>query len=141
MRGVIDEYVQLSQVRPRATNLTIDLVGITRLNSVGVREFSNFMQRLSDCKVRVVNCSPAIVSQASLVAGFFGEAVVESFLVPLYCENCDSELNHLVQADTYRDSGLPDQECDGCREPIAFDAENHIEEFYFSFLRGESENA
>lgn len=137
LAGVLDEYVQLSQVRPTSTHITVDLAHVTRLNSVGVREFRNFMERLKDCTVRVRGCSEAVVAQASLVSGFLGGATVESFCVPFFCERCTTEVEHMVQAEAYREHGLPTLDCSRCDQPLAFDGEKHYENFYFSFLDDE----
>ena len=135
--GVIDEYVQLNLVKPSSSDISLDLGGIRRLNSVGVREFCNFMERLKDRRVRVTRCSQAIVSQANLVSGFLGNAVIESFFVPLFCDACDDESELLVLTHEYKKSGLPAQSCASCGagpDSMGFDGEAQDEKFYLSFL-------
>ena len=132
--GVVDEFAQLVLVQPKAQEVVLDLAGVERFNSVGVREFTTFIKRLKGRTLRAVRCSQAVVSQANLVAGFLGDAEIESFYVPLFCAACDHEDEDLVVRKDYSDAGLKPSNCANCSAPMTFDGQTGDMSFYLSFM-------
>ena len=92
----------------------IDLGEIERINSCGVRDWVNWLEKLETNGTRsvLVECSPAIVAQINLVNNFTGSGVVKSFYVPYFCPECDEEKVLLVEAS---DMGPPPHEPPTCR--------------------------
>lgn len=95
MKGIITERVELdtSQVPP-GQPLVIDAGEITHLNSLGVRNWIEFVDQL--CRrapqVMLERLSPMMVFQASMISTFLGRAQVVSYLSPWVCEACDHML-------------------------------------------------
>src|SRR5262245_28301627 len=93
--GVIDEDNELVELGERIPNGTvvIDLGGVERINSCGVRDWVNWLGSIEkkNADVVLVECSPAIVAQINLVNNFTGGGVVKSFYVPYFCPECDEE--------------------------------------------------
>lgn len=96
--GPIDEDVQFPPMdTSKYKVLFVDLKGVTAINSVGIREWLNWIKPLTE-KVQVVlmKCPKPLVFQLNMVEGFLPKnAVVKSFFVPFYCEKCDKEENIL----------------------------------------------
>ncbi len=97
--GVLDEDVDLRPLIELTGEVAIDLSGVHRISSTGVREWIDFMRILSDrCRVFLVACSPASVIQLNLIANFRGRARVESFIAPYECTCCGAEREVLLDA-------------------------------------------
>ena len=137
--GVIDEHSRLPDLHvPFGTRfLFIDLGGVERINSCGVRDWMDWIDQVSQPPVEVVllECSPPIVAQLNLVGGFAGRAAVQSIQAPYYCEHCDREavlvlsVSELLAAPR---PAAPPAPCDRCGQAMVFD---DIEQSYFAFLR------
>jgi anti-anti-sigma regulatory factor len=104
--------------------LTLDLAGIKRINSTGVREWINFVGALKKEGTRITfeRCSVAIVQQMNMIANFSGNAEINSVYAPYICPSCDTEesklLNFRVNAKPNLDELTP---CPNCKEPMEFD--------------------
>jgi anti-anti-sigma regulatory factor len=137
--GVIDEDNELADLTDRipAGTVVIDLAEIERINSCGVRDWVNWLNRVekagSASRVVLVECSPAIVSQINLVNNFTGTGVVKSFYAPYYCPNCDREKVLLIEASEMGPPPhrAPTCRCDECDGVMDFD---DMEDSYFAFL-------
>lgn len=135
--GVIDEDNNLMSVLPRLTRdvVVVGLREVARINSLGVRDWVNWMNSLDAAGKRVVmhECSTAVVSQINLVANFAGKSHIESFLAPYFCSACDADRLRLIQ--TRRLTGDPPRApralCDQCDSLMALD---EVEDSYFSFI-------
>ena len=137
LAGVIDEDNELTSLTDKIPSGTavIDLGEIERINSCGVRDWVNWLNKLENNGTRsvLVECSPAIVAQINLVNNFTGSGVVKSFYVPYFCPECDEEKVLLVEA---ADMGPPPHEpptcrCDECDLVMDFD---DMPDSYFAFL-------
>jgi hypothetical protein len=98
LSGTIDEDVTFPKIEDGPQKqIVLDLKDIKTINSVGIREWLNWIKPLSD-KYEIVleNCPKAMVFQFNMVEGFLPpKAKVTSFFVPFYCESCDREDNVL----------------------------------------------
>jgi len=135
--GFLDEENKLKRLVEKipAGTAMIDLAGVERINSLGIRDWVNWMAALEANGTRpvLVSCSPAIVAQINLVNNFTGSGVVKSFYVPYFCPECDEEKVLLVEAS---DMGPPPHEpptcrCDECDLVMDFD---DMPDSYFAFL-------
>lgn len=96
--GAIDEDATFPAVEPeKYAKLVLDLNGISAINSVGIREWMEWIKPIAaKLSIRLKNCPKAMVFQFNMVEGFLPQgSVVESFYVPFYCEKCDKEENAL----------------------------------------------
>lgn len=95
LEGVLDENCQLpefTEVIPG--RLEINLERLTMINSLGCRRWAQWIKTQAKAKggVTLVKCSPAVVHQVNILAGFLPDHVrVDSFFVPYYCEGCGFE--------------------------------------------------
>ena len=98
--GTIDEDVEFPSVEPgKYHQINLDLKGIKAINSVGIREWLNWIRPLADqSKFVLENCPKAMVFQFNMVEGFLPPGSrVSSFFVPFYSESADQEENVLFQ--------------------------------------------
>ncbi len=96
--GVIDEEVKFPNVDAvKFKQVQIDLKGVRSINSVGIREWLNWIRPVSTVsQVVFIKTPKALVFQMNMVEGFLPKnGVVQSFFVPFYCETCDKEENVL----------------------------------------------
>lgn len=143
--GTIDEDVSFPSVDASAANsVVIDLHGVRSINSVGIREWLNWIKPLADQKPMVLQRAPkAIVFQFNMVEGFLPKnASVTSFYVPFYCDTCDKENNVLfsVGKEVTVESGqvklhFDMQQANICKGPDCELEMDVTESKYFQFLK------
>jgi len=138
LSGELNEDVDLEHLRPRLKGrVVLDLSGVRRINSSGVREWMNFIWGLSTtAEVTLSHCRPVIVAQLNMIANFGGRARVSSFYAPYACPRCDHEEERLVSIDTHfanKDfTHMPRFPCSSCNGTMQFD---EIIDRYLDFLR------
>lgn len=132
--GPMDESSDFQSLRSLRENITFDLAGVTRLNSVGVHLWIEFVRYLSSvCQLVFVRCSIPIVNQINMIEGFKGTAKVQSFYAPYYCARTGEEEQRLLTVDS-----IPDP-----LNPPTFPCDNGVMELdelperYFAFLLAE----
>lgn len=136
LAGFLDEDNNLKglvEMIPAGTAM-IDLAGVERINSCGIRDWVNWLAALeANGTVPVlVSCSPPIVAQINLVKNFTGGGAVKSFQVPYHCRECDEEKILLVEtAEMTTGSAAPTCLCDSCGHAMDLD---EMPESYFAFL-------
>jgi hypothetical protein len=97
-QGTIDEDVEFPSVATgKYSTITLDLKGVKAINSVGIREWLNWIRPLAESSKFVLeNCPKAMVFQFNMVEGFLPpKSQVSSFFVPFYSESADQEENVL----------------------------------------------
>src|SRR6185503_2403667 len=68
--------------------VSIDLGGVRRVNSLGVRRWIEFVRALQGKTVSLTRCSPAVVELLNSIHEFKGHATIQSILLPYSCEQC-----------------------------------------------------
>ena len=121
------EITEDSDFRPvlgsAAKRLVINLEGVQRINSTGVREWINFINALGkeSRDVTLDRCSVAIVQQLNMISNFRGQAKVTSIFAPYFCGSCDKDRTRLLDLS----QPLPDldatMKCPDCGEEMEFD--------------------
>jgi anti-anti-sigma regulatory factor len=136
LRGDITESAKFADVLAAADQVdSLDLSGITRINSTGVRQWLHFVRALDDRgkSLRLVRCSPAFVAQLNMIAGFTGRSVVKSVLAPLLCLHCDVPQEQEIFTDGDLDAQLAAVIlCPTCRSQMELD---DIADNFFAFVR------
>lgn len=109
LSGRIDENADLSRQSDAllAQVSEIDLSGLTRINSIGVREWMDFTASFSGRNLSLIRCAPVFVDQLNAIANFAGGAQVVSVMSAFECEN-DGEVQLIeVSTDDARRGTLP----------------------------------
>ncbi len=131
--GVLDENADLRPLGELSGDVAIDLSGVKRISSTGVREWIDLMRALDGrCHVTLVACSPPTVTQLNLIANFRGAAEVESFIAPYECAKCGAEREVLLDATaaSHRGPHVPRLSC-ACGQPMQL---SELPERYLTFL-------
>jgi hypothetical protein len=140
VEGVLDELappalVELHDKLPKAGAVTLDVGGLKRINSLGVRAWCDFMKLFTGRQVTFRRCSPAFVDQLNSVSDFRADAHVESFIAPYVCESSgkvfyeELTIGKDIKKGDYR--ALEGRRCAECPEPLVFD---DLPERYVHFL-------
>jgi hypothetical protein len=133
LMGVLDENADLRPLGQLSGMVAIDLSGVRRISSTGVREWIELMRVLDGkAHVTLVACSPPTVTQLNLISNFRGTAEVESFIAPYECARCGSEREVLLDASAASHGGphVPSLSC-ACGEPMEL---SELPERYLTFL-------
>jgi eukaryotic-like serine/threonine-protein kinase len=134
--GEIDESAVFARDPGLHGRVTVDLQGVTRLNSCGVRHWLDFIGSLQGAEELVLRrCAVPFVTQLNTVVGLHGGARVESIMAPFACQDCGAEsVREIVLTDeTVEDpeSAVVGGTCAECGGVIEFD---ELPERYFAFL-------
>lgn len=118
--------------------ITIDLEKVNNFNSVGIREWIFFNNKLSTHgELHYSRCSVAAVDQFNMVPDSVGKAKIDSFYAPYYCthEDCGRDAVCLIEVSKHEEvlkkNEAPDMTCEHDNEELEIDT---LEEAYFSFL-------
>ena len=137
--GVINETLQGSAFAPFArenTPIVIDLSGVRRITSFGVRQWIEGLAHLDGVDYFFIHCRPALVLQFNMIAGFAGTGHLLSMFLPYECPTCSHQPEHLL--DLVDDYALvtaaqpPECRCTECGAPAQFD---EAPDFYLSYAR------
>lgn len=139
--GTIDEQFAGAavgnSVAPDTGALVLDLGGVRKISSFGIREWVDFLTaaRTRAREVILVECAPKVVDQLNMVANFAAGARVYSLYAPFRCDFCDSEHRVLLQADRDADTitamTLPERPCPACKQAMYFDDDGAT---FFSYI-------
>ena len=138
--GIIDEGADFSMFGDLHGDALVDLAGIKRINSYGVRLWVDAMRRIpADAQAVFVRVAPPMVEQMNMIHGFFGRSEVKSFYAPMICPECEEQHNQLYEVESCRADGgkLSELKCPACGETMEVD---DIEEQFLFFLRIEPED-
>lgn len=112
--------------------VVIDLEKVESINSVGVREWTSFIERFGNkAEIFFENCSVAMVDQFNIVPQAMGKGQIVSFFAPYYCPSCEQEVNQFVETSKHLADLMTKKAPDflhQCGTELEFDA---IEDCYF----------
>ncbi len=137
LMGTIDEDCYLIDVFTDTLNkIAIDLSGIIRINSCGIRTWVNVIGQITqNHNVIFIECSPVTIRQFNMIANFGGKGVVQSFHLPYFCERCNKEFVFKAETREFLSRPLPMKAtmyvCPNCKGYLEFD---DIEAKYFNFI-------
>lgn len=136
LAGSLDEtanFAELLTELAKSRTIRLDVSGVSRINSSGVREWINFIRAIPGASaVELEKCTPTLVSQLNVIHKFAGEAKILSVYAPFVCPRCNSEETVLFDVTGDRAAlALSSVKCKSCR--AAMELDDH-EESYFAFL-------
>jgi anti-anti-sigma regulatory factor len=137
--GTVDEQFDGKKLAAtlKGGTLVLDLAGISKISSFGIREWVDFVtavgQRVE--QIVLIECAPKVVDQLNMVANFAGKGRVFSFYAPYRCDYCDQDSRVLLQFDRDYDAiknmKPPERPCANCGNPEYFDEDATS---FFSYL-------
>lgn len=115
----------------------IDFNEVEMINSCGIREWINLLEKLGEeAQIIYMNCPQIIIQQMNMVEGFLtAKSRVHTFYGPYYCEECDKETKFILKSEEVTGAQAPEKKCGDCGEEMEFDAH---EKQYFHFLNFQS---
>lgn len=142
VRGVIDERfdrASLAQVLTAAAAsgdaILVDVEGVPRITSYGVREWSLGFRAGTTAPVYFVGVRPALVAQFNSVRQFGSAGFIVSLYCPYVCDACGKDFEILTDVrkhgDQLRASQAPAATCPACGKAASFD---DVEQSYFAAL-------
>ncbi len=136
--GMVDEhFVGFGAIGPTIKSLVIDVSGMTRMTSFGVRQWLKAIDALpkSVGDVYLLGCPTFFVDQLNMVLNFGGAARVLTVVAPYTCPSCGAEsgetVDVLAERATLAKGGVPEKDCSRCGQKLEFD---ETPESYFSFV-------
>jgi anti-anti-sigma regulatory factor/DNA-directed RNA polymerase subunit RPC12/RpoP len=137
--GTIDEAFEGKKLglTAAADTLVLDLGGVKKISSFGIREWVDFVTAASKHarSIIMIECTPKVVDQLNMVANFTGGGRVFSFYAPFRCDYCDTEHRVLLQVDRDHEAmkslRLAERPCLSCKESMYFDEDGAT---FFSYL-------
>lgn len=134
--GEIHENFKAKQVSlPSSAKTFINLAGLRSINSLGIREWSQFIHMLSQqTQVFLEECSVVFIDQANIVPQIAANCSIVSFYAPYFCPQCNSELNCKLTFAGHKkrlSERRAPQIIHSCGNELEFDA---LEESFFGFL-------
>lgn len=132
--GVVDEDADLGMLEGVDGFVEVDVRGIRRFNSVGIRFWIDAVRAMGKrATVTFVECPPVVVEQLNMIRGFLGHANVSTFYGPMRCERCDHGFEHRFTVHECRQlDGLPVVQCPKCGRDAELD---DLEDNYILFIR------
>ena len=100
LAGAVTELANFDKLKALRGAARVDLSGIDRMNSLGVRAWCHFVRDAEAAGLALTfeRCSPVIVEQIAMISNFFGtKSQVVSLLAPYYCEGCGTEHTQLIE--------------------------------------------
>lgn len=140
--GIIDENTFLGRIfETDKRKIKINIRGVDRINSCGVREWVNAIKEIPPKKqLEFLECSLPMVKQFNMITNFEGHGKVVSFMAPYFCSQCNKQFENLIVLNKHFEEILnlkaPSFSCPECRGKLEFD---DLEDKYFQFaIRQES---
>ena len=135
VRGAITEAIDFSAaLAPGPKRVLVDLSGVDRINSFGVREWVRFLKTLAaggvSCALDAV--SVPMVRQMNMIPQARGGAEVRAIFAPYYCATCDDE--RTVKLASGARTAAERAHCPTCGAEMEFD---DVVDGYFAFLAGD----
>lgn len=106
--------------RQLSGDVVLDLSGIERVTSFGVREWLSMMHAAEPnlSSLYLARCTEPIVNQLTMIRGFVGPGRVLSFFAPYACTGCGEVFHRLIDAeadsDAIRRNDPPPASCPKC---------------------------
>jgi hypothetical protein len=136
LSGNINERADLTPLEKLPHPLVIDLGGLQRINSIGVRNWMNFVRARESAGAELTfeRLPPIMVGQMAMITRFMGaRSRVKSVLVPYACPSCHHE--HLQLLEVAPNARIePQMPCPKCATVMELD---EVVETYGEVLQSE----
>lgn len=137
LKGAVNEDADFEKLAGQLSPMSkvrLDLAGVTRVNSCGVREWVKFVRDLpSTLALELERCPPVVVAQINMVTNFASRAKVLSVFAPFACEACNEHEDVLIPLVPGIAPRLQERSCPRCQARMEFD---DLEDSYFAFIQG-----
>ncbi len=136
--GLVDEQFPMGVFHDARGVVVVDMSGIRRVTSFGIREWIQQIGRVQCSHLYFVNVPSYVMAQFGMVAGFGGpRGQILSYFAPYICGKCGRERDRLFDRRTDSDVDCvetpPKMACKDCEGQMEFD---DVPEFYREALAG-----
>lgn len=102
-------------------SVIFDCEGIEKVNSIGVRHWLGFLDKLSKVHVfRFRNCGESFMDSALMIPGFTRNAPIDSFYVTLSCPDCSNESRMYISVAENKSHGNDKMTCEKCGNQMEY---------------------
>lgn len=136
LSGVMDEFAEFEALKMASEPLRLNLGGLSKLNSIGIRNFLRFLADWGPKEIYYERATSEFIDQVNMIPSMRGvanQAKILSFNVPWQCLSCDHEDEVFMTADAVEpvleDGGEPVRKCPKCNADMAL-----LVDSYFDFL-------
>ena len=137
LSGVLNEYADFSTLLNRPEPLQLNMRGVSRLNSIGIRNLLKFLSDWGSKAFSYDECPSEFVDQINMIPALLGpkgQGKVLTLFVPYECDSCDHDEEVLGNIEDFRSSvqaglGPPKRRCSKCGEPMTV-----LTDSFFVFL-------
>ena len=135
--GLVDERFAGFGNLGTAKAVVINVAGMTRMTSFGVRQWLKSMDALPKTlsAIYLLGCPTFFVDQLNMVLNFGGAAKILTVVAPFVCSGCGVEagetIDVLAERANLAKGGLPEPVCSRCGAKLEFD---ETPESYFAFV-------
>lgn len=125
LSGVIDENADFSPLLQEEAPLSLNLSGVERVNSVGLRSWMRFMVQWGDKTLKYLECPVVVSDQIAIIPALRGiksrSAQVISAMIPYECYSCQHQEDLRVTDSQFSPQPDPkalNPECPKCKEEM-----------------------
>src|SRR5437867_3955044 len=118
VHGLVDENFQgFGTIGASVKSLVIEVAGMTRMTSFGVRQWLKAMDALPKtvAELYLLGCPTFFVDQLNMVLNFGGAGKVLTVVAPYTCPSCGVESGEMIDVLSERATvamgGVPEKEC------------------------------
>ena len=134
--GLVDERFTGFGDLGSAKSVVLDVGGMTRMTSFGVRQWLRALDGLKSVSdIYLLRCPTFFVDQLNMVMNFGGGAQVLTVVAPFVCSSCGVESGEIIDVPAERASlakgDVPLKDCARCGARLEFE---ETAESYFSFV-------
>ena len=139
--GELNESMELEEriSGVSGNRVIVNLKGVTRINSCGVRDWINAIKILAEsCEVEFEECSCSVMDQLKMIANFLQSGEIKSFYAPYVCHACNkrhevllSIEEHFPDPEAREAHAAPGAQCPDCSGDMEF---GDSEDKYFLFI-------
>ena len=122
LSGVIDENSDFSPLLQEEAPLSLNLAGVQRVNSVGLRSWMRFMVQWGEKSLKYLECPVVVSDQIAVIPALCGikskVAHVVSAFIPYECTNCQHQADIRVTESQFSPDPAPEvlnPECPSCK--------------------------
>jgi serine/threonine protein kinase len=137
IRGLLDEKFAGFGNFGTPQSLVLNVAGLTRMTSFGVRQWLKAMDALPKrmAEVFLIGCPTFFVDQLNMVLNFGGGAKILTVMAPYTCTSCGVEsgetIDVLAERTNLSNGAVPEKQCSRCGATLEFD---ESPESYFAFV-------
>jgi serine/threonine protein kinase len=137
VQGLVDERFAGFGTVAATKAVVIDVTGLTRMTSFGVRQWIKALESLpKSADAYLIGCPTFFVDQLNMVLSFGGPCKVLTVAAPFTCTACGNEASELIDVAAERAQLLQNQiaprTCQRCGQQLELD---ETPESYFAFVR------